>query len=421
VSSQPNDPSAVDPNAAEAVPIPEQVPAPSPESGSNLASDAPSGVNAAASQSDASIPANTTPYVPSPEVEALTPTSPEVLPPSATPSSVPSSSIGNTMVVVPAPPGAPEGVGGILLSPDAILGDPQMRGVIEDFAGQPQARPSSRDLFRPEADEPDASLLKSFVTNQRLRDLWHQIDALQEEVIQSVRADRSATDVYQQDLLYASSLLLQAPGSYDESRQIVYRVRGDLMRERKVEADIKRYRPALALYYVVWLVLVVLFAGADPKFRELMPDSLPILKLAYPPMLFAVLGALVNGLLALIKHTTTRRDFDPIYISWYMVNPLIGGLLGLVIFIFFVVTGTSFTPNLITDPNITQAQAPLAIWILAFIVGWQQNTAVQLLNGFLKTVSTSGGEAAQEGRPVGSDSTTPTTTTTPKTPPTAQG
>jgi hypothetical protein len=343
-------------------------------------------------------------YQPSPEVEALTPIAPEVLPPGTLPAETPSTSIDGPMVVVPAPPGSPEGIGGILLSPDVSLSDPAIRNVMDEFAGSPQLRPSSREIFKPQPeDTPNEALLKQFVTSQRLRDLWHQIDALQEEVIQNVRSDRNSTDIYQQDLLYSSSLLLQSAANYDEARQIVYRIRGDLARERRVVTDIKKYRTKLTLYYAVWFVLVVMVSRFDPQFRALIPDTLPILKLAFPPVLFAILGALFNGIMALISHTTVRRDFDPLYVSWYLINPLLGGLLGLVVFVFFVVTGTSFTPNLPTDPNAATTQAPLVIWLLAFIVGWQQNTAVALLNGFLKTVS----PTAVEDKSIDSRPTTP--------------
>jgi hypothetical protein len=71
----------------------------------------------------------------------------------------------------------------------------------------------------------------------------------------------------------------------------------------------------------------------------------------------------------------------------------------LVVFVFFVVTGTSFTPNLVSDPNAATNPTPV-IWLLAFIVGWQQNTAVQLLNGFLKTVSPGSDTNTQDRAPL---------------------
>jgi hypothetical protein len=337
--------------------------------------------------------------MPNPEVEALTPKAPEVLPAGSTAAPPVDASNDPTIASVSV---KSDGAGGMIIAPQGgAIDQITLRSLTDPLEIPPAPRPPSRELFRPEPEPPpDGDLLKQFVTNQRLRDLWHQIDALQEEVIQNVRADRTSTDTYQQDLLYSSTLLLQSAANYDEAREIVYRIRGDLNRERRVLADIRRYRPLLLVYYGIWLVILILASRLDPQFRQMMPDNLPILKLALPPILFAALGSLFNGVMAIYDHTTTKRDFDPVYVSWYVVNPLIGAGLGLVVFIFFVVTGTSFTPSLVSDQNLVNASTPLATWLLAFIVGWQQNTAVRLLNGFLKIVSfNSNKESAQAERP----------------------
>jgi hypothetical protein len=338
-------------------------------------------------------------YVPRPEVEALTPRTPETLPldsdqPGALGTgSAQASYADESAPAIPAVRAKTDGVGGMI---DQI----KVRSLVDPSEMPVVQRTPSSELFKPQADQtPSEEIVKQFVTPQRLRDLWHQMDALQEDVIQGVRADRSGTDVYQQDLLYASSLLLQTPGNYDEAREIVYRIRADLLREKRVADNIRRYVPLLLVYYAVWLVVIGVAARLDPQFRQMIPDNLPIIKLAFPPILFGVLGALFNGVMAIIDHTTRRRDFDPLYTSWYLINPLSGALLGLVTFILFVVTGTSFTPSLITDQSMANAQTPLAIWLLAFIVGWQQNTAVRLLNGFLKTVSPDVKTTAQVERP----------------------
>jgi hypothetical protein len=293
-----------------------------------------------------------------------------------------------------------DGVGGMVIAPEGgMVEEIKLRSIPEPFVDVPPPRPPSRELFRAEPEQPDGELVKQFVTTARLRDLWNQMDALQEEVIQKVRADRRSTDTYQQDLLYASSLLLQSPANYDDARQIVYRVRGDLNREKRVAEDTRQYRPLILVYYGIWLIAVLLGSRLDPEFRAVMPDNLPILKLALPPILFAALGALFNGVMALIDHTSIKRDFDPVYTSWYIINPFLGALLGMVVFIFFVVTGTSFTPNLINDQSMATAPSPPATWLLAFIVGWQQNTAVKLLNGFLKLVTRDNSESARAERP----------------------
>jgi hypothetical protein len=338
-------------------------------------------------------------YVPRPEVEALTPRTPETLPLDSEQPGAPGIGSGpidygdESVPVVSAAPAKTDGVGGMM---DQV----RVRSLVDPSEMPIVPRAPSSELFKPQPDQtPNEEIVKQFVTPQRLRDLWHQMDALQEDVIQGVRADRSGTDAYQKDLLYASSLLLQSAGNYDEAREIVYRIRGDLLREKRVTDSVRRYVPLLLVYYAIWLVVLIVATRLDPQFRQMIPDNLPIIKLAFPPILFGGLGALFNGVMAIIDHTTRRRDFDPLYTSWYLINPLSGALLGLVTFVLFVVTGTSFTPNLITDQSIANAQTPLAIWLLAFIVGWQQNTAVRLLNSFLKTVSPDDKTTAQVERP----------------------
>ena len=345
----------------------------------------------------------TTPYVPDPAVDALIPIRPEILPPSALNSDT--QPIPGKTINIPVP--RIDGSGG-MVTVDDLIDEARLQPLSEPFANQPAPRAPASEVFKPDPNDPrpDGKLLNMFVTTQRLRELWNQIEALQEEVIQNVRADRAATDAYQQDLLYASSLLLQKPANYDDARQIMYRVRADLKREQRVAEDIRTYRPRLYIYSIVWFIGVLILIGFDKRFRDLMPDELPILNLAYMPILFGTFGALCNGIMALHTHTTIRRDFDPVHVGWYIVNPLLGGLLGLVVFIFFVVVGSSFTPTLMTDTSFANSQSPAVIWLLAFLVGWQQNILFRLLNRFLSGLMTDR-ESALVDRP-----TTPTATPT---------
>ncbi|MBX3066943.1 MAG: hypothetical protein KF726_28440 [Anaerolineae bacterium] len=333
-------------------------------------------------------------YVPDPAVEALTPTTPEVLPPVYSSSESVTQSIASTS----------DGVGGMLTSTE-LIDESRTRALVEPFGAAPALRQSSRDLFKPELqDEPDTKLLDMFVTNQRLRELWNQLEALQEEVIQNVRADRAPTDTYQQDLLYASSLLLKGAANYDEAKQIMYRVRADLKREQRIDDDTHRYRPRLLLYYALWLIGWIVAINFNNQYRALIPDQIPILKLAYAPILFGVLGALFNGAMALHQHTSVQRDFDPVHLAWYLINPVLGGLLGLVTFVFFVVAASSFTPGLATNPDVSQDTAPLVIWLLAFVVGWQQNIIVKLLNRFLVAFQDNSGGGVSSSSSSGSGS-----------------
>ncbi|PJF35567.1 MAG: hypothetical protein CUN49_09900 [Candidatus Thermofonsia Clade 1 bacterium] len=273
----------------------------------------------------------------------------------------------------------------VMIAPNPIIEDVRLSRLSEPFAILPFSRlPASQVIAPSKPGNPE--LQRRYIKEKDLTELWAKITELQERVVNSVRADRTNTDAYQRDLLYARTLLLEADANFEEAYQVYYMVKADLEREMRVAADIRRYRLPLVVYHLVWLIATVLAIGLDDRFRALIPESVSIMKLAWLPILSGVFGALFNGLMAIHEHTTVRRDFDPTHVTWYLINPIIGGMLGLVVFILFVVSASTFTANLITRPE-SELQSSLVIWLLAFIVGWQQNIVIQLLNRFLKSLT----------------------------------
>ncbi|MDW8297908.1 MAG: hypothetical protein RML95_01090 [Anaerolineae bacterium] len=289
----------------------------------------------------------------------------------------------------------------VMIAPNPVIEDVRLSRLSEPFAVLPFARlPASQVITPSKPGSPE--LQKRYIKEEDLTDLWAKIAELQERVVSSVRADRTNTDAYQRDLLYARTLLLESDANFEEAYQVYYLVKADLEREARVAADIRRYRLPLVLYHLIWLVLTILAIGLDERFRALIPESISIMKLAWLPILSGVFGALFNGMMAIHEHTTVRRDFDPMHITWYLINPIIGGMLGLVVFILFVVSASTFTANLITRPE-NELQSSLVIWLLAFIVGWQQNIVIQLLNRFLKSLT----PTQPTARPTASEITSP--------------
>ncbi|MFN7211256.1 MAG: hypothetical protein ACK4P1_12845, partial [Aggregatilineales bacterium] len=273
----------------------------------------------------------------------------------------------------------------VMIAPNPIIEEVRLSRLREPFAILPFARLPADQVITP-SKPGNPELQRRYVKEKDLTELWAKITELQERVVSSVRADRTNTDAYQRDLLYARTLLLESDANFEEAYQVYYLVKADLERELRVAADTRRYRPLLVIYHLIWLAATVLAIGLDERFRALIPESVSIMKLAWLPILSGVFGAIFNGMMAIHEHTTIRRDFDPTHLTWYLLNPIIGGMLGLVVFILFVVSASTFTANLITRPT-DELQSSLVIWLLAFIVGWQQNIVIQLLNRFLKALT----------------------------------
>lgn len=270
--------------------------------------------------------------------------------------------------------------GGLVVPPGEVIEPAQPNEFADPFAPILKRQPSE-ELFHT-TPEPDKSLLDTLVDDERLKKLWDQIEALHEELVQNVLGDRGATDVYQQELLRASSLLLESRSNYDDARAIVYRIRADLNRQRKVIADVEKYRFKLLNYYagwgIAWLVLFALkelFAGVAESVGVSMVAAF------YHPMLFGVLGALISGYLTLERHTTRLRDFDPIHISWYLFNPLLGGVMGLLMFLLYAVINDD-----VLEASSTFRLEIAVAWLLCAVAGMNQNSVLRQMNELFKRV-----------------------------------
>jgi hypothetical protein len=232
----------------------------------------------------------------------------------------------------------------------------------------------------------DRGLLNLLVDDDRIRKLSQQIEALQEDLAQNVYGDRRAADTYQKELLQASSLLMASRENYDDARAIVYRIRTDMNRQRKVEADIRRYRPLLLNYYIGWgIALVVLFLLKALFTGVTDAVGVGVAAALYYPMLLGVGGSLLSGYLTLERHTTRLRDFDPLHISWYLFNPLLGSVMGLLMFLLASIANDDLLSGTAND-------AENAItYLLCVVAGMNQSSVLHQLNDLLKRFNKSNG------------------------------
>ena len=353
-----------------------------------------------------------------PEIEALTPVMPEVLP-------EPEEAVSEESPAGEQPPAVEEEANGLVLEPGedeelaffeaaARNGNGNGNGNGNDAGGlaarvedvgqlepvstviRPQdvridsgrltpvsSRPSADELFA-EAQEvvPDASLLEKLVTDEEIEKAWNEIETLQGQIVQSVEGDRRLTDIYQKELLEASTLLLQSRANYDDVRAIIYRVRTDLARDAKIRRDIATYKPRIIRYLLLMLILWVLLMAAQPWFWQFMSGvvGMEILGLLYHPTLFGMLGAIINAYFTLNKHAIQLRDFDPAHVSWYLMNPVIGLVMGLLMtLVFGAGIVSTLSAGIFSDPEML-GQYPFLLWVLCFLAGYNQNVVLRLLD-----------------------------------------
>jgi len=327
-------------------------------------------------------PARVAAYAPPPEVEALVPERPEaILPEDEAAPALPDGQAAGGQLQIARQPFVLDDLSGagIVVQPQDARID---AGELAPAGGLP--RQESGELFAPEREiVPSQELLAHFVTDERLDALWKDIERLQAALPGRSTGPRARIDTYQKELLQASALLLQDRANYDDVRAVVTRLQVDLARDEKVEADIRRYKPRLLLYLLFMLVLWVVLMLLEPAVSRAASTGLGFaaISVAYHPTLFGVLGAILNAYFTLNKHTARLYDFDPIHLSWYMMNPVIGGVMGLLMTLAFgagIVSTVGLGALEQVQPEVV-GQYPFLLWVLCVLAGYNQNVVLRLL------------------------------------------
>lgn len=103
-----------------------------------------------------------------------------------------------------------------------------------------------------------------------------------------------------------------------------------------------------------------------------------------PITIFAAgVGSSVTTILGFLKHASERKDFEPAYVPWYVARPLMGVLLGIIVYLLVVggLVAASFDPN-----PADKVQANMAFAGLGALVGLFSKNAIEKLREVFNTL-----------------------------------
>ncbi len=250
----------------------------------------------------------------------------------------------------------------------------------EDIIDSPfddDERPSAEELFPPSVDA-DPELLQKFVDDASLQALWDAIENLQAEIAAKSWLTRKQADTYQRELLQASNLLLESRDNYDEARAILYRIRGELIRDERAKNEIEEFAPRLRRLILLWFAVILVLGLLSGVVESVLEDAnAHFLAAAYVPVLFGIAGGLFLAYTTLNRHTAVLRNFDRAHLGWYRFAPIIGALMGFLVYTLWIATIVTSTSQNVTD--LEDLQYPAIVWILAFLGGLQQNWVINRL------------------------------------------
>ncbi len=311
-------------------------------------------------------------YVPHAAVQELIPSEPEELPALAAAEGAEDEP---TLRVMPAPPeAAPEDAGIVIRPQDARIDAARLI---------PPGSEPLPDGFSPDLDRmtpPDPELLTRLVTDDKLERLWGDIELLQSELSERVQGNQARLDVYQRNLLQASTLLLNDRAHYDDVRAMLYRIRVQLAHDDQVRQSIRRYKPQILIYLALAALLWLILMALEPLFSRFAADVLGLSAIGflYHATLFGMLGAILSAYFALNKHTVHDLDFDPTHLSWYLTSPLIGLAMGLLTALLFGAIALSIVGGEAMQRAGGLSAYPFLLWIACFLAGFNQDTLMSM-------------------------------------------
>ena len=226
-------------------------------------------------------------------------------------------------------------------------------------------------------------MLDLLVPNKRVEELWNRADALQKNVFEEVNDLNLARSLLEQ-LRSAKTLILADKENYEEAEralnEVEYRV---VYGQRFSKWGSLGY--TLLVYEVFWgtLTIVAMYflirggvEGLNLHVEGLLSGNEIFIGIL--AALFGALGGVAGALFALWRYITQQK-FNPQFSIWYITQPIIGLVIGSVIYIILKI-GFNITAGTVT----AEIGSPLLPSLLAYLAGFQQNVFMNLARQILK-------------------------------------
>ncbi len=252
-------------------------------------------------------------------------------------------------------------------------------------------------LTRQEAREIASKLRRS-----DLNALDREVDALYIKVGTLLSGHRQEATVAFDILRRVRMILLKDPERYADAEYLVNQVRA---RTNQIEQSIEGGRvhaPRIFTYQTIWLVILGFMALATTvngvTFRAwasvllgipMESEQLNWAVLFLSTLAWGGIGGVTCALWSLYHHISVVRDFDPVETLWYYSQPLLGMVLGGIV---FLIMGAGFLVVQVdlSTQNAAQNSAALGARLLpaavAVIAGFRQNMVLDLIERIIALI-----------------------------------
>ncbi|GAB4424587.1 MAG: hypothetical protein Kow0031_03670 [Anaerolineae bacterium] len=249
-----------------------------------------------------------------------------------------------------------------------------------------------RDEKLAELDKAHQQEILTFLGN-RPTTLFEEIEQMNDEVSRELSANKTDVSFALETLLDASNIILERPYQYEEALYRVSLVKTMLVRKERLSRA--SYGPAgyfVLFYGIISVILSIwgIFAGFSIDFVTMVGQELgPIFQAIFLSGLAGLMGGAVEILWRLYYRVSIKQDFDPQYLMYYIVKPVLGFVLGLVMY-FLVAVGTTVVTPGGGETSLPAAGATTGFvltMLLGFVAGYRQESVFDMIYVLIKKIA----------------------------------
>lgn len=236
------------------------------------------------------------------------------------------------------------------------------------------------------------------VTPEQLRALSRDIDRLYDRATQDLANDALRGEKALELLHQSRMILLEKPENYVDAEYQVQRVQAMLVAANNSRQWATELGPRLFRYEAVWmfglLLAFILSNGFWPRISAWLttvvgvPVTSVVISQAMPflsTLFWGGLGGAIGALWSLWYHISERRDFDREYNIWYLTQPIMGMVLGGLVYLLFA-TGL-LVLQAGTQTTSESLGARLLPSLIAAIGGFRQNFVYEQMGRIVELFS----------------------------------
>jgi hypothetical protein len=259
-----------------------------------------------------------------------------------------------------------------------------------DGTGAPVEIEPDKPKFTPRTEEPtlakeeeDEMVVLRRIGAKRRRELFNEIDLLYDRAAVELSSNEEEANVATRYLSEARDTLMENPRQFDEAEQRVALTKAILMRRSRINRWSYTYGMFIFFWALGWMLIFglgLIFEGAVARWVHTVitgtaaPANLAMKDVFAPwgTMLMGGIGGVTGILYSLYWHVAMKKDFDRQYTMWYLVQPIMGSVLGAIVYLIFA-SGFLSIQVITANVSIESVEASMSnsvVLALHWTVGW---------------------------------------------------